>query len=108
MDPTAVFHEIDGHFVPHTIDRFASALNALFSRYNANWLDPSCEIVGALHLPDAHWREENNWCKTWPTLPDVLQNAFGAAAQQLHWSPPDGKDEHGTKHLPSCRITRRK
>jgi hypothetical protein len=69
-----VFHEMDTQFGPHTIDRFASALNTLLPRYNANWLDPSCEAVDALHLADSSWREENNWCNPpWPLLPDLAQ-----------------------------------
>jgi hypothetical protein len=35
LDPY-VFQEIDTQFGPHTIDRFASALNAVLPRYNAN------------------------------------------------------------------------
>jgi hypothetical protein len=58
LDPS-VFHEMDTQFGPHTIDRFASALNTLLPRYNANWLDPSCEAVNSLHLADTYWREEN-------------------------------------------------
>jgi hypothetical protein len=40
LDPS-VFHEMDTQFGPHTIVRFASALNTLLPRYNASWLDPS-------------------------------------------------------------------
>jgi hypothetical protein len=50
-DPS-VFHAMDTQLGPHTIDRFASALNMLHSRYNANLLDPSCEAVDSLHLVD--------------------------------------------------------
>jgi hypothetical protein len=35
LDPT-VFHEMASMYAPHTIDRFASALNTLRSAYNAN------------------------------------------------------------------------
>jgi hypothetical protein len=58
-DP-AVLHERDTQFGPHTIDRFASALNTLLPRYNANWLDPSCEAIDSLYLADLSWRIENN------------------------------------------------
>eukprot|EP00873_Tetraselmis_striata_P038201 jgi/Tetstr1/458465/TSEL_004320.t1 len=70
-------------FGPHSIDRFASALNTLLPRYNAAWLDPTCEAVDLLHLPDADWRRENNWCNApWPLLPDLVQKLqqSGAAA----------------------------
>jgi hypothetical protein len=71
LDPS-VFHEMDTQFGPHTIDRFASALNPLLPRYNANWLDPACEAVDSLHLADSSWREGSNWCNPpWPMLPDL-------------------------------------
>jgi hypothetical protein len=59
LDPS-VFHEMDTQFGPHMIDRVASALTTLLPRYNANWLDPSCEAVDSLHLADTQWREESN------------------------------------------------
>jgi hypothetical protein len=72
LDPS-VFHDMNTQFGPHTIDRFASALNTLLPRYNANWLDPSCEAVDYLHLADSSWRE-NNWCNPpWLLLPDLAQ-----------------------------------
>jgi hypothetical protein len=82
LDPS-MFHEMDTQFGPHTIDRFASALNTPLPRYNAKWLDPSCEAVDALHLADSAWKEENNWCNPpWPLLPDLAQKLqqSGAAA----------------------------
>eukprot|EP00873_Tetraselmis_striata_P005983 jgi/Tetstr1/426247/TSEL_016567.t1 len=57
-----MFAELESRFGPHSIDRFASALNTLIPRYNAAWLDPTCEAVDSLHLPDADWRRENNCC----------------------------------------------
>eukprot|EP00873_Tetraselmis_striata_P004944 jgi/Tetstr1/425208/TSEL_015669.t1 len=74
---------MESRFGPHSIDRFASALNTLLPRYNAAWLDPTCEAVDSLHLPDAGWRRENNWCNApWPLLPDLVQKLeqSGAAA----------------------------
>jgi hypothetical protein len=65
---------MDTQFGPHKIDRFASALNTLLPRYNANRLNPSCEAVDSLHFADNQWREENNWCRPpWPLLPDLAQ-----------------------------------
>jgi hypothetical protein len=52
MDPI-VFHEMGSQFGLNTIDRFASALNKLLPRYDANWLDHLCEAMDALHLHDA-------------------------------------------------------
>eukprot|EP00873_Tetraselmis_striata_P023954 jgi/Tetstr1/444218/TSEL_032111.t1 len=61
-------------FGPHSIDRFASAHNTVLPRYNAAWLDPTCEAVDSLHLPDEDWRRENNWCNAhWPLLPDLVR-----------------------------------
>jgi hypothetical protein len=74
---------MDTQFGPHTIDRFASALNTLLPRYNANWLDPSCEAMDALHLTDSAWQAKNNWRNPpWPMLPDFAQKLqqSGAAA----------------------------
>jgi hypothetical protein len=82
LDPSA-FHEMDTPFGPYTIDRFASALNTLLPRYNANWLDPSCEAVDSLHLADTQRPKENNRCNSpWPLLPDLAQKLLqsGAAA----------------------------
>eukprot|EP00873_Tetraselmis_striata_P022713 jgi/Tetstr1/442977/TSEL_031037.t1 len=78
-----MFAELESRFGPHSIDRFASALNTLLPRYNAAWLDPTCESVDSLHLPDADWRRENNWCNApWPLLPDLVHKLqqSGAAA----------------------------
>eukprot|EP00873_Tetraselmis_striata_P019943 jgi/Tetstr1/440207/TSEL_028559.t1 len=61
-------------FGRHSIDRFASALNTVLPRYKAAWLDPTCEAVDSLHLPDAEWRREKYWCNApWPLLPDLVQ-----------------------------------
>eukprot|EP00873_Tetraselmis_striata_P002826 jgi/Tetstr1/423090/TSEL_013861.t1 len=59
LDPF-IFSELESRFGPHSIDRFASALNTPLPRYNATWLDPTCEAVDSMHLPDADWRRENN------------------------------------------------
>jgi hypothetical protein len=51
---STMFLEMDNHLGPHTIDRFASALNTLVPRYNTSWVDPWCEAVDSLNLSDAH------------------------------------------------------
>eukprot|EP00873_Tetraselmis_striata_P002200 jgi/Tetstr1/422464/TSEL_013302.t1 len=82
LDPL-MFAELESRFGPHSIDRFASALNTLLPRYNAAWLDPTCEAVDSLHLPDADWRRENNWCNaSWTLRHDLVQKLrqSGAAA----------------------------
>eukprot|EP00873_Tetraselmis_striata_P038229 jgi/Tetstr1/458493/TSEL_044899.t1 len=75
--------ELEAMWGAHSVDRFASALNAMLQRYNAAWLDPGCEAVDSLHLSDAEWRRENNYCNPpWPLLPDLVQKLrqSGAAA----------------------------
>jgi hypothetical protein len=52
LDPV-LFAELDSRYDLHNIDRFASALNMRIPRYNACWLDLTCEAVGALYLPDS-------------------------------------------------------
>eukprot|EP00873_Tetraselmis_striata_P001406 jgi/Tetstr1/421670/TSEL_012609.t1 len=37
----------------HSVDRFASAPNAMLPPYNAAWLDPGCEAVDSMHLSHA-------------------------------------------------------
>jgi hypothetical protein len=84
----ALFHKMDNHFGRHTIHRFASALNTLLPRYNANWLDPSCEAVDALHLSDTNCRDENNWCNPpWPLLPDLAQKLRQSGAKATMVAP---------------------
>eukprot|EP00873_Tetraselmis_striata_P012026 jgi/Tetstr1/432290/TSEL_021692.t1 len=81
LDPL-MFAELESRFGPHSIDRFASAFNTLLPRYMA-WLDPTCEAVDSLHLPDADWRRENNWCiAPWLLLSDLVHKLHqsGAAA----------------------------
>eukprot|EP00873_Tetraselmis_striata_P006694 jgi/Tetstr1/426958/TSEL_017171.t1 len=42
LDPV-MFAELEAMWGAHSVDRFASALNAMLPRYNAAWLDPGCE-----------------------------------------------------------------
>eukprot|EP00873_Tetraselmis_striata_P006609 jgi/Tetstr1/426873/TSEL_017087.t1 len=81
LDPV-LFAELEAMWGAHSVDRFASTLNAMLPRYNA-WLDPGCEAVDSMHLSDAEWRRENNYCNPpWPLLPDLVQKLrqSGAAA----------------------------
>lgn len=59
LDPM-LFAEVGARFGTHTKDMFASALNAMLPRYNAGWLEPTCEAVDALHMGDAASGRENN------------------------------------------------
>jgi hypothetical protein len=106
LDPL-VFHDMDTQFGPHTIDRFASALNTLLPRHNANWLDPSCEAVDALDLADSAWREENNWCNPpWPMLPDLAQKLQQNGAASTGVAPRwQGKAWHQALTELACHET---
>jgi hypothetical protein len=49
-----IFEHLQDRWGPHTIDRFASMLNAQLPRFIARWRDPLlCEDVDCLHLSDA-------------------------------------------------------
>jgi hypothetical protein len=92
---------------PHTIDRFASALNMLLPRYNANWLDSSSETVIALHLSDANWRDENNWCNPpWHVLPALAQKLLQSGATFTMVAPRwQGKAWHQALPELACNET---
>eukprot|EP00873_Tetraselmis_striata_P013529 jgi/Tetstr1/433793/TSEL_002419.t1 len=103
LDPL-LFSELESRFGPYSIDRFASALNTLLPRYNAAWMDPTCEAVDSLHLPDADWRRENNWCNApWPLIPDIVhtlqQNGAAATVVAPRW---EGKAWH--QALPEVAV----
>jgi hypothetical protein len=36
--------------------------NTQLLRFNAKWRDPKCEDVDCLHMPDAAWQREANYC----------------------------------------------
>jgi hypothetical protein len=57
-----VFAHLQRRWGLHTIDCFASMLNAQLPRFNARWRDPLCEDVDSLRLSDDAWRRENNYC----------------------------------------------
>ncbi len=63
----------DKQWGPHTVDRFASFANKQISRYNARWRGGTTEAMDSLHLRDAEWRREENWCKPpWELLDDLV------------------------------------
>eukprot|EP00873_Tetraselmis_striata_P005682 jgi/Tetstr1/425946/TSEL_016298.t1 len=61
LDPV-LFEEQDAMWGAHSVDRFASAMNAMLPRYDAAWLDPGCKAVDSLHLSAAEWHRENDYC----------------------------------------------
>jgi hypothetical protein len=56
------FKHFDKLWGLHTVDRFASFANKQTPRYNARWRDGTAEAVDSLHLRDAEWKREENWC----------------------------------------------
>eukprot|EP00873_Tetraselmis_striata_P015897 jgi/Tetstr1/436161/TSEL_025007.t1 len=66
LDPV-MFAELEAMWGAHSVDRFASALNAMLPRYNAAWLDPGREAVDSLHLSDAEYKYCNPRAKTTAT-----------------------------------------
>ena len=74
------FGEYDRRWGQHTVDRFATANNALCERYNSEYRDPNSEGVDAFARS---WIGENNWCNPpWRLLADVVAKLReeGAAA----------------------------
>jgi hypothetical protein len=56
-------------------------LNAQLPRFNARWRDPLCEDIDCLHLADAAWRRENNYCNPpWSALPALAAKLAQAQA----------------------------
>lgn len=79
-----LFGKLDGP--THTVDRFASELDALLPRWNAYWPCPGSEGTDALSQTDENWAMENNWCHPPPNLLTALAQKLmqsGAAATVL-------------------------
>ena len=53
------FGVLDTRWGPHTVDRFASSLNAQCPRFNALYHCPGVEAVDCFAQ---QWQGENNWC----------------------------------------------
>ena len=69
---SAIFQWLDKMWGKHTIDRFATMLNAQTLRYNSRFFDPLTEAVDA--LAQQNWSQENNFCNPpFRLLPRVLQ-----------------------------------
>ena len=67
------FKHFNKKWGPHTIDRFASSANKQLSRYSAKWRDGTTEAVDNMHMSDADWRRERNWCNPpWELLDDMV------------------------------------
>jgi hypothetical protein len=76
-----IFGHLQRRWAPHTIERFESMLYAQLPRFNAHWRDPLCEDIDCLHLADATWRRENNYCNPpWSALPALAAKLAQAQA----------------------------
>lgn len=64
---------------PFSVDRFASAQNALLPRFNSKFAEPGSEFVDALSVD---WGTENNWIVPPPTLiPQTIQHIKACKAK---------------------------
>jgi hypothetical protein len=108
-----IFEHLQHRWGPHTVDRFASMLNAQLPRFNARWKDPKCEDVDCFHLPDASWQRENNYCNPpWSALPALaakLSHSQAAAKviapywPNKTWYHALARLAHTTMHFPAAR-----
>jgi hypothetical protein len=85
-----IFSYLHAEWGPRSIDRFASMENTQVPRFNAKWRDPECGDIDHLHIPDAAWLREENYCNPpWGALPALSAKLHesGAAATVIapHW-----------------------
>ena len=72
LNPT-IFTWFDTIWGPHTIDRFANAMNAQTQRFNSRFWSPGIEAVDAF---TCSWAGENNWwCPPIHLVPRVFRHA---------------------------------
>jgi hypothetical protein len=108
-----IFEDLRHRWGPHTVDRFASMLNAQLPRFNARWKDPKWEDADCLHLPDASWQRENNYCNPpWSALPALAaklsQSQAAATVIAPYWPNKTwyhalARLAHTTLHFPATR-----
>ena len=73
-----VFKQVDLLRGPHTVDRFASHLNAQLPHFNSRFLCPRAEAVDAFTV---NWSGENNWwCPPPMLVPRVVRHAEACGA----------------------------
>jgi hypothetical protein len=107
-----IFGYLQSEWGPHSIDHFASMENAQLPRFNAKWRDPKCEDVDCLHMLDAAWQREANYCNLpWdPQLCAKLHKSGAAATVITYLLAPQTMVSTATKHghrdHPLPRLTR--
>ena len=82
------FLQLDRDWGPHTVDRFATALNSQLPRYNSAWADPQTAGIDAFAQLD--WTEQHNWCNPpWALLDRLAQlldeTCASATVVAPHW-----------------------
>ena len=74
----AVFAWLDTVWGPHTVDRFANAINAQVQRFNSRFWSPGSEAIDAF---TCCWTGENNWwCPLVFLIPRVVRHAQNTKA----------------------------
>ncbi|OGV83716.1 MAG: hypothetical protein A2340_12880 [Lentisphaerae bacterium RIFOXYB12_FULL_60_10] len=85
---STLFQLAENLWGPHTIDRFATAINRQTPRFNSAMPQPGSEAIDAL---TQDWSNENNWINPpWRLIPQVLNKLHRERAQAtviLPWWP---------------------
>ena len=69
-----LFHMLDVMWGPHTVDRFATFLNAQLLRFNTRYWEPLSDGVDALAQD---WSQDNNFVNPpWALLPKVIDKVI--------------------------------
>ena len=98
LDPR-VFASIQRAWGACSVDRFASATNALLPRYNSLMRDPLSEHTDCLSLSDAMWRREINWCHPPRALLSQLAAKLEQSGASAYVLAPDRPGETWHQHL---------
>jgi hypothetical protein len=88
-------------------------LNAQLPRFNPRWREPLCEDIACMHLADAAWQRENNYCNpprsALPALAAKLAQAQAAATiiaafwPNKTWYHAFARLASETLHFPAAR-----
>lgn len=74
-----IFNWLDNLWGPHTVDRFANAVNAQLPRFNSRFWVP---VSDAIDTFTCNWADDNNWwCPPIYLIPRVIRHAQGSKAK---------------------------
>jgi hypothetical protein len=76
--------------------------NTQLPRFNAKWLDPKCEDIDSLRLPDAAWQREAYYCNPLGTYYLAYVRSYTNWAQQLSSSHPMAPTSRGSNSYTAC------